>query len=169
MAINFPEGTQNFPAHKALRLLAIDVPGTAAQQGNGDMTFAVTSSFSRYNNSNYLLIEGGCLWDGDNPNGYWELQWSADGSNWYTVTYLFEADEDSNGSADMSWFSFKTRHQPGSSEGTLYYKIKWQHHTQNGGTMYRNKVRNNQSWSRDYSTGPNGGTYLAVYEILDDQ
>ena len=169
MAINFPEGTQNYPAHKGIRLCTIDIPGSTAQQQNGDMTFAITSSFSRLNNSNYLLVEGGCMWDGNNPNGHWELQWSSNGSSWSTVTHLFEMDEDGNGSADMSWFSFKTRHQPGSSEGTLYYRIRWRHHTQNGGTMYRNKVRNTQSWSPSYTTGPNGGTFLAVYEILDDQ
>ncbi len=131
MAINFPEGTQNFPAHRVARLLVEERPGSTASQTNGHMVFASTSGATRYNTNNHLLIEGGCLWDGNNPNGYWVLQYSSDNSNWSDVAPVFEADEDTSGSGDVNWFAWSIKHDPGTA-ATYYYRLYWYHWQQNG-------------------------------------
>ena len=127
-----------FPTHHIIQI-SEGVTTAQANQTNGNLIF-LQHSITRTNNANKILIFGVCTWQGDNPNGNFQLRRSYDDSTYTQISIITAADEKAHGqtyNVGVTPFSFLDT--PSSSYSQVYYEIFWYHKVQNGGTMYRNR------------------------------
>lgn len=127
---------------------------------NASGAFFTDYNYVKKNSANPLIISGSMCWSGNNPNGYWELQYSDNnGSTWTNISNLFEADEAPNHPSDLGHFGFSITDTANVPQRR--YRVYWWHIATNGGTMYRNRVYTMQSWS-----GPGRGvSSITVTEV----
>lgn len=137
----------------------IDQSDSTLSYTNSDGDFFVGNNFTKTASANPLIISGSMCWGGDNPNGYWALQSSDDnGSTWSLRSDLFERDEAST-LQDLHTFTFS--YEDTTNVSARRYKVYWYHGAKNGGTMYRNRVYTQQSWS----SGGRGLCSMTIMEI----
>ena len=122
-----------------------DYSGSVASVTNGNMTFYQANAFTKTAFTNPVMVTGHMMWGGDNPNGWWSLEYSDNGTNWYTCADVYEADEIGGGLGNVNVFNFAFRDT--NNYTTRSYRIYWYHYATNGGTMYRNRPYTLQSWS----------------------
>jgi len=122
---------------------------TTDQSGvtNSNFDAMYSHSITRISASNKILLNGTFNWGGDNPNGYWNIERSFNNSTWTDVFRIFEADEIAGGVGNMQFISLNYLDSPAATNATVYYRLKFTHAVQNGGTMYRNRPFTFQGWS----------------------
>ena len=100
--------------------------------------------------ANAVFVGGNIEYAHSNANGRFELQVSVDGaSNYYKIHAITGEDDNPAGNYATNNKPFFFLHDPFAVGGndqeadTLYYRILFFHHTQNGGTLYVNRSISN--------------------------
>ena len=146
---------------------------TTAQDNvtNGNLSF-LQHSITRTNNANKIFISGICTWQGNNPNGNFQLRRSYDNSTYTQISIITAADEKAQGNEyNVGSTPFSFLDTPSSSYSQVYYEIFWYHKVQNGGTMYRNRPHTIDSGQTvgvapGYSAADGLRTSLTLMEVV---
>ena len=138
-------GSARFPSGSIVKIQH-DYVSTIVGATNSNMTFYGVNAFTKTVSTNPVMVIGHMMWGGDNPNGYWALEYSDNGgSSWNWLAHLYEADEMPGALGNIACFNFA--YNDTSTYTTRSYRVYWYHSVQNGGTMWRNRPPNLQSWS----------------------
>jgi hypothetical protein len=108
---------------------------------NGNMTMLETSNIT-ITSGNKVLVSMQQQWMGDNPNGYFALEYSTNsGGSWSSLFNVLGTDESRGDNGGTEQMSVNYLHTPPNT--TIRYRIYWYHMGRNGGTMYMNRSYTN--------------------------
>ena len=126
----------------------------------------MSKKINKHKMANAVLISGNVEYAHSNANGRFEVQVSVDGASSYSTLWGFHGEDDNGvGNYATNNVPFFYLHEPSGSGGiaetdTVYYRVYFHHHAQNGGTLYLNRSISNAN-----TDNFPGGCALVLQEI----